>query len=430
MRLGRLALAISLIVPTGCGFRSAPRDPLDAVADDYVRLVLAAGRHDANYVDAYYGPADWRSQAERGEPKPLPELLSEAGALLARARTAPPSDRREFLLKQLTAVEAFLRIRGGERLALDEEARLLYDIDVPRADPEEIAAARRALETLLPGDGPLNPRIDAFRRRFEIPADRLEAVVSACLEESRRRTLLLCELPAGEAFRVSFVKDKPWGAYNWYRGGLESLIEVNTDLPMQLGQVFATIAHEGYPGRHTLNALIEDRLVRGRGWREFTVYPLYSPASVVAEGTGDLGAEILLTDAERLALLRDRLAPLAGLLGLDFASYEKVAEASRVLGKARAEATRMLLAEGRGDEEVVTFLVESALMTEARARKAIEFMKTYRAYEFTYLVGEDLVRAYVGAGPDRAARYFDLLSRPVTPSSLRASIELRKRDAS
>ena len=29
---------------------------LDAVAEAYVRLVLAIGRHDEDYVDAYFGP--------------------------------------------------------------------------------------------------------------------------------------------------------------------------------------------------------------------------------------------------------------------------------------------------------------------------------------------------------------------------------------
>ncbi len=30
----------------------------------YVKLVLAMGQHDADYVDAYYGPAEWKKEAE------------------------------------------------------------------------------------------------------------------------------------------------------------------------------------------------------------------------------------------------------------------------------------------------------------------------------------------------------------------------------
>ena len=34
---------------------------------EYVKLVLAMGQHDADYVDAYYGPAEWKKEAEAVE---------------------------------------------------------------------------------------------------------------------------------------------------------------------------------------------------------------------------------------------------------------------------------------------------------------------------------------------------------------------------
>lgn len=33
---------------------------LSPLAEQYVKLVLAVGEHDDGYVDAYYGPAEWR----------------------------------------------------------------------------------------------------------------------------------------------------------------------------------------------------------------------------------------------------------------------------------------------------------------------------------------------------------------------------------
>ena len=44
------------------------KDPMDAIARDYVRLVLSLGQHDADYVDAYYGPPEWKTDAERHKP--------------------------------------------------------------------------------------------------------------------------------------------------------------------------------------------------------------------------------------------------------------------------------------------------------------------------------------------------------------------------
>ncbi len=37
---------------------------MDDTARAYVRLVLAVGVHDGSYVDAYYGPAEVRTQVE------------------------------------------------------------------------------------------------------------------------------------------------------------------------------------------------------------------------------------------------------------------------------------------------------------------------------------------------------------------------------
>jgi len=37
---------------------------LDEVAEHYVKLALAFRPYDADYVDAYFGPAEWAAEAE------------------------------------------------------------------------------------------------------------------------------------------------------------------------------------------------------------------------------------------------------------------------------------------------------------------------------------------------------------------------------
>ena len=109
---------------------------MDAVAEAYVKLVLAMGQHDADYVDAYYGPAEWKNEAAKEN-----RSLDSIGAETKRSREAlqkipAPADelsrlRREYLTKQLSALEARVRIMKGERLKFDEESRLLYDAVAP-----------------------------------------------------------------------------------------------------------------------------------------------------------------------------------------------------------------------------------------------------------------------------------------------------------
>src|SRR5690606_15790898 len=132
------------------------------------------------------------------------------------------------------------------------------------------------IDALVPGEGPLAERVEAFRQQFVIPEDRLEAVFNAALAECRTRTLMHIALPVQESFRIEYVTDKPWSGYNWYQGNAHSLIQVNTDLPIFLDRAVELGCHEGYPGHHTYNALLESELVEKRGWREFSVYPLFT----------------------------------------------------------------------------------------------------------------------------------------------------------
>lgn len=431
--LAPLALCCLFIALPGCrdespapekyGAKDAATAPdqaaaLDGIADEYVRLSLAVGRHEPAFVDAYYGPAEWKQAAESGAARPVPQLLDEARALLGKVRQQPAGDRQRFLEKQLVAVEGFLRRLAGEKLAFAEEARLLFDIEAPRCGEDVLEPARLALEKLLPGEGDLAARTQALRAKVEIPADKLPAVADAALAEARARTAKMIALPEGERFTIAFVKDKPWGAYNWYKGNLESLIEFNTDLPATVEGVWGTLAHEGYPGHHLYNALLEERLVRGKGWREYSVYPLWSPQSLIAEGTANFGPRVITTPDERRAIL-DRLASIAGVNPDDLRRWEASREAAKPLDCLMGEAARRFLDEGLSEDETVRFLVRYG-SSEKRARQNIAFIKQYRSYVLTYSVGEDLVAAYVGEGPDRAQRFFDLLQRPVVPSDLGA----------
>src|SRR5437588_8060663 len=121
-------------------------------------------------------------------------------------------------------------------------------------------------------------------------------------------------LPPGESFRVEYVTNKSWSGYNWYQGNFVSLIQVNTDLPIYIDRAIDLACHEGYPGHHVYNSLLEKNLVRDRGWVEFTVYPLFSPQSLIAEGTANFGREVaFLTKTARMKFEKEVLFPAAGI---------------------------------------------------------------------------------------------------------------------
>src|SRR5262249_26313196 len=192
--------------------------------------------------------------------------------------------RKRSLAKQVVAVETHLRRLRGEKFSLAEECRLLYDAS-PRSHPvAEFEAAHRAIEALVPGPEPLPDRIEALRRAVRVPKDRLETALAAALSAARTANAAFVKLPKDEHFDAVLVSGQPWSAYNWYQGGYRSRIELNTDLPTELNGLLGTMCHEGYPGHHVYNVLLEDRLVRGKGWIEYSIYPLFSPQSILAEG--------------------------------------------------------------------------------------------------------------------------------------------------
>lgn len=425
MRLDHvLSLVPPLVLLGACGGTpGSPAPPstsaLDTLAESYVKLVLAVGRHDPIYVDAYYGPSAWKTEAAAGEPVPLPDLLARTRELRRELDTVEgPADRRRFLDKQLVAVSGHLRRLSGERMTLTEECRVLYDVDPPRHDVREFAAAHEALQALVPGQGPLGPRIDAVHKAVYIPKGSVAKAVIDALDLVHKANAPLVKLPAGESFDSVLVSGKPWGAYNWYLGNFRSRIELNTDLPTELNGLLGTMCHEGYPGHHVYNVILEDRLVNGRGWVEYTVYPLYSPQSLLAEGTANVGIDILFSDDERRRVLTEVLGPAAGVPKDAILALDRIRDALRPLKYVNGEAARMLLDDGTPEADVVRFVSKWGLANEEKARKSVAFAKTYRSYVFNYSVGEDVVRGWIGAGPDRRRRFFELLDRPVVPSDL------------
>jgi hypothetical protein len=352
-----------------------------------------------------------------------------AGAL---EREAPGADAIEIerlrhvsLTRQLSALIARAEQLQGRRFSFDEESRALYDTVAPTLSEAEMGAGATALEALVPGDEPLAERLQAYRARFAIPRDRLEAVFDAALDVSRERTRAHLPLPEGESFTWERVSDKPWGGYNWYQGGYRSLIQVNADLPIFISRALDLACHEGYPGHHAYNALLEARLVRERGWHEFTVYALYSPMSLIAEGTANFGVEVAFTRAERLALLRETLFPLAGLDPDEAERYDRVIKAVSKLGHAGDEIARRYVDGRLNAEEAAAWYQRFTLMERARAEQRVRFVERYRAYTVNYTLGEDLVRAYVerrGGTEDDPARRWELfaqlLTTPRVPSTL------------
>ena len=420
-----------MLFAVSCSAPAPPPPTMDEIAERYVKLVLEVGQHDPDFVDAYYGDPAWKPT---GAKRALAELLSAARSTRVDLHTlAPPADADElsklrfaYLDRQLAAVEARLEMLSGTRFLFDEESQRLYDAEAPRKSPGEFREILDRLDRLLPGPGELIARYAKLRNDYVIPRDKVDAVFRAAIDGCRRRTLDHLALPDGERFTVEYVTGKTWSAYNWYQGNFTSVIQVNTDLPITIDRAVDLACHEGYPGHHVYNVLLEQHLVRDRGWKEFSIYPLFSPQSLIAEGTANFGVEVAFPGATRTAFERDTLYPLAGLKPASAAAYAAVMHEVDRLSYAGNEAARRYL-NGQADRDATaTWLVQWAMMPADRARQRTKFFDQYRSYVINYNYGKDLVRAYIERQggtverPDvRWAEFGKLLASPRLPSSLR-----------
>jgi hypothetical protein len=410
-------------------------DPFREPSDRYVRLVLAVGQHDADYVDAYYGNPALKQETE-AEKLPLAEIDTRAAALESDiTKAALPAtkgdaelwrQRKQYLQRQLASLRARVSMLQGKRLTFDQESQLLYDAVAPRHSDAEFAAIVAKLEARLPGDGPLIQRYEKFKEAFIIPKDRLDAVFKAAIRACRDRTMQYVELPPSESFTVEYVTGKSWGGYNWYQGNYRSLIQVNTDLPIYIDRAIDLACHEGYPGHHVYNVLLEKHLVRDRGWGEFTVYPLFSPQSLIAEGTANYGIDVAFSRDERIGFERDALFPLARLGASRAQEYYDILALVDQLSYAGNEAARRYI-DGQLDAKgAADWLEKYAMMPRARAEQRVKFFDQYRSYVINYNLGKDLVRAFIERRirSDKSPRakwkeFTALLSSPRLPSGLK-----------
>jgi hypothetical protein len=398
---------------------------MNAIAESYVKLVLAVGQHDANYVDAYYGPPAWKAAADSAK-LPLGEIVRQADAAIALLGPAPAGDelpalRNRYLRTQLSALRARVEMLQGKRFTFDEESKALYDAVAPTHDDAHFQRVIDTLSRILPGTGPVPQRMEEFRRAFVIPREKLDTVFVTAIAECKARTERHLVLPPGERFTVERVIDKPWSGYNWYQGSYRSLIQVNVELPIFIDRAVDLACHEGYPGHHVYNALLEQRLVRERGWWEYSVYPLFSPQSLIAEGSANYGIEMAFPGDERVAYEKAVLFPLAGLDASRADDYYAVQKLMRDLTYAGNEAARRYLNGQITAEQAADWLVRYSLSSPERARQRVRFFDTYRSYVINYNLGQDLVKAYVerAATPaERWRRFGELLSTPRLPSDL------------
>lgn len=394
---------------------------MDEIGRRYLLLALNLDRHFEGFVDAYFGPPELKAETKAGEPRALEALADDARLLLAAIETGEPdAQRKGFLAKQVQAMAAVTQNLCGEPIDFAQEVELYFDITPVVTDEAVFEAAHAEIDEILPGHGSLIERLAAWRKKLYLESGAILPVFDLALRETRRRTRELFDLPQGEDLTLHLVKDQPWGAYNWYLGGYCSRIDLNTDLPVRADSAVPLIAHEAYPGHHTEHAVKEQRLYERLGRAEHAIQLLLAPESVISEGIADSAQQIIFSDSDLSAFLRDRLYPLAGLAKMDVEKQMRLRRAAEALGGVRGNAALLLHRDGLTPEEVQRYIERYGLRTPEEAAHSMRFLSDplFRSYVFNYAVGKALLAPLLD-GTDALANFQRLLSEPFTPSQVR-----------
>lgn len=407
----------------------------DPIARAYISLCLRLDQHMPGFVDAYFGPADVKAEVELAPMRPVGRLREDALALRERAGSTEVDDapRRDWLVAQLTAIEVQLRALDGDPLPYADHVAACFDFRMTRRPDAVYTAAAARLGAILPGDGRLADRLAAWDARFVIPPSRLGPVIDRLVALARERAAVQFGLPSGEGLRVGLVTNQPWAGYNWYDGGLQSRVDVNTDLPVQVKRLLDTMSHETYPGHHLEHAWKEADLVGARGRLEASVVTINTPECFISEGLAELGRRFASPPESEA----DLLVELYDLVGLPIArdpaaardSAERtvaMAEARETLGASAADAALLRHADGMAHGDVLAYLRDVGLMAPERAAKQLEFIEhpLWRTYVFVYSEGEALLRRWLDAvkPAEQAARFARLLHEQLTPSAIVAEL--------
>lgn len=388
----------------------------------FVRLALAIDEHLPGYVDAYFGPEEWKAQAKQAGKLPLSALTEQTDRLAADISRdeSMSAQRRDYLSRHVTAMQMTLRLLRGENVSLADEVEGMYDVRPMWKEETNFEQAHKLLDDALPAGDSLKDRMLDWEHTLEIPLEKVKGLLPIIIERLRKLTDRKFALPDGEDFTVEFVSDQPWSAYNWYLGNFRSRIDLNTDLPIRVNFLPGLMAHEGYPGHHTDLVIKEKVLVRKLKYFEFTVNLINAPSAVMAEGIATTALRTVLNDEELEQWFREELLPAAGITQIDPKRLLAISRAGRLLNGLSGNAAFMLHDQHRSEQEIGQYLQTYGLSSEKEAKKTIDFISNplYRSYIFTYHVGYDLFQELFKHG-NRDRHFKRLIEEPVTPGLVR-----------
>lgn len=358
-----------------------PADNVDAIARDYTVLALGVQQFAPELVPPARPPADLVQVAKTAK-RDRAAIAAELGGIVDRIdRLAVPSDpllamRLRSLRAHAVSLRFQLRPPEASKPTVAEHVRLMFGFE-PEFPPLSLYDdAITRLDRSMPGAGELSERIEAIKAAAIVPKEKVEPVIRAAVAECRKRVAGRLKLPE-ESIELRFLNDPLVPGQMQYLGGGRSLIQVSTAVPADVDRLLSLACHETYPGHHTNYAMMDEELVKKRGWPEITVGLADSPQFPVSDAISEYGTWLVFPVDERIAFQRDVLYPLAGLTMRNEAAWRALIQArSSVLG-ATSTIARDYLDKKIDADTAKKLLVRYRLQNRRSADQLVKMLDAY-----------------------------------------------------
>ena len=182
----------------------------------------------------------------------------------------------------------------------------------PTTRPAHFDSLLARLDSLLPGRGPLADALPALPRSAQHPG----ALGGHRVQDRDRRVPRAHAgahaAAAGRAVRPGIREGHAVERLQLVQGRLSQPDPGEPRLPRRRSIARSTSpATKATRGTTSTTRCSSRRWCTDRGWVEISLYPLFSPQSLIAEGSANYGIDMAFPAAERVGFERDSLFPLA-----------------------------------------------------------------------------------------------------------------------
>jgi hypothetical protein len=385
------------------------------VGERYLEVVLGFRRLSPSLVESYVGPAELAAEIEARPMPSYPQVAQQARDLIEELEQVETDQARvEWLGAQLAGIEAACARLAGEPVAYRELTKRCHGVTACEVDEAQFEHAHELIARVLPGGGSLRERFAGWRASQLVCGQVLVDGLRALLGEFRGRSHARWDLPEDERVVLQLTRGRPWAGYAEYCGSLQTVVQINDELPIAAWRMVELVAHEAYPGHHTEHVCKATVLGKRQGRKEFDVWVYPTPQVLIAEGIAMLAPEILLGEE-----IEEVGAAVLRPLGIDYDTDVSAAvrRAHELLLPMRANLA-IMLDEDRIDRVGIREYLRRWRLEDNRYIERIVAglcERHWPPYESCYPEGHKLCGRFVGGD---LQRFGQLLRQQLTPQAL------------